>query len=227
MELMNKVSNNQPSIEWGVAAQAMAGHTESGDQYLVKPFPNGALVAVVDGLGHGDGAAAVAKTTVTTLQGYAHEPVVSLMQRCHEKLRGSRGVVMSLASFNTLKGTMTWLGIGNVEGVLLPAKTKENPGHKSLLLRGGVVGYRLPSLRDAVLPVEQGDILIFVTDGIRSGFVKEQIQGGALSQTLDKNKSPQQIANYILAQYGRETDDALVLVACYNGNASQTKANSS
>jgi negative regulator of sigma-B (phosphoserine phosphatase) len=209
------MSKDRPLIEWGVATQTKNGHPESGDQCLVKPFPNGTLVAVVDGLGHGDNAAAVAKTAVTTLQSYAHESVVSLMKRCHQSLRGSRGVVMSLASFNALKGTMTWLGVGNVDGILLPADVKEDPKHKSLLLRGGVVGYRLPTLRDAVLPVRQGDILIFVTDGIRSGFVKDQIQEAGIAQTIDKTKSPQQIANYILAQYGRDTDDALVLVARY------------
>jgi negative regulator of sigma-B (phosphoserine phosphatase) len=163
----------------------------------------------------------VAKTAVTTLKTYAHEPVISLMKRCHENLRGSRGAVLSLASFNPLKGTMTWLGVGNVEGVLLHANSKADPSHKSLLLRGGVVGYRLPSLRDAILQVSPGDILFFLTDGIRSRFVKEQIQD-PFSQTLDKTKPPQQIADFILAQYGRETDDALVLVARYNGDASQT-----
>jgi negative regulator of sigma-B (phosphoserine phosphatase) len=215
------MSLERPLIEWGVAAQTMPGHDESGDQYLVQPFPNGVLVAVVDGLGHGDHAAAVAKTAVTTLKAYAHEPIISLMKRCHENLRGSRGAVLSLASFNALKGIMTWLGVGNVEGVLLHANSKAGPTHKSLLLRGGVVGYRLPSLRDAILHISPGDILFFVTDGIRSGFVKEQIQD-PFSQTLDKTKPPQQIADYILAQYGRGTDDALVLVARYNGDAPQT-----
>jgi negative regulator of sigma-B (phosphoserine phosphatase) len=208
------MSNERPLIEWGVAAQTMPGHAKSGDQYLVQSFPNGVLVAVVDGLGHGDRAAAVAKTAVTTLKAYAHEPVISLMKRCHENLRGSRGAVLSLASFNTLKGSMTWLGVGNVEGVLVHANARADPAHKSLLLRGGVVGYRLPSLYDAVLAVSPGDILFFLTDGIRSSFVKEQIQD-PFSQTLDKTKPPQQIADFILAQYGRETDDALVLVARY------------
>lgn len=215
------MSNEQALLEWGVAAQTMPGHAESGDEYLVKPFANGVLVAVVDGLGHGERAAAVAKTAVITLRTYPHESVTSLMQRCHENLRGSRGAVISLASFNALAGTMTWLGVGNVNGILWHTNEKSNPGHKSLLLRGGVVGYRLPSLRDAVLPVTPGDTLIFVTDGIRSGFIKEQIQD-PFSQTLDHTRPPQEIADFIMAQYGRETDDALVLVARYNGTATQS-----
>ena len=210
------MADERPLIEWGVAAQALAGHAESGDAYVVEAIPNGVLVAVIDGLGHGDRAAAVAKTATATIKAYAHEPVVPLMNRCHESLRGSRGAVVSLASFNAVKETMTWLGIGNVNGILLQANKQSNPGHKSLLLRGGVVGYRLPTLRDASLPVVKGDLLFFITDGIRSGFIKEQFQN-PFSQTLDKTKPAQQIADTILAQYGRGTDDALVLVARYNG----------
>jgi negative regulator of sigma-B (phosphoserine phosphatase) len=209
------VSHEQTLIEWGVATRSFANHDESGDQYLVKSFSNGVLVAVVDGLGHGDHAAKVSKTAVNTMQGYAHESVISLMNRSHESLRGSRGAVMSLASFSA-KGTVTWLGVGNVEGMILPG-TGRHAKHKSLLLRGGVVGYRLPTLRDQVVHIHTGDILIFITDGIRSGFVKNEIQDPLSNKKLDKTQSAQQIADYILTEYGRETDDAMVLVARYKG----------
>ena len=204
-------------IEWGVAERSLGGHAESGDQYLVQAFPHGALVAVVDGLGHGDRAAEVSKAAVVTLQAHAHESVISLMQRCHESLKGSRGAVVSLASFNTAKNTMTWLGVGNVDGIFLHINAQQPAVHKSLLLRGGVVGYRLPNLYDAVLPVMPGDLLIFVTDGIRSGFIKEQFQSYSSAPTFDRAKPAQQIADFILAEYGRQTDDALVLVARYKG----------
>jgi hypothetical protein len=63
-------------------------------------------------------------------------------------------------------------------------------------------------LRAAVLPITRGDTLIFVTDGIRSGF----------DQGLVLNSPPQQIADRILAQDRLNTDDALVLVARFEGN---------
>src|SRR5438093_709986 len=47
-----------PGIEWGIVSQAFPGETECGDRHLVAGFPNGALVAVIDGLGHGEEAAA-------------------------------------------------------------------------------------------------------------------------------------------------------------------------
>ena len=194
-------------LEWGLATLALPGHAESGDRHVVQPFPNGVLVAAVDGLGHGEEAAAAAKLAVSILERHAQEEVIALLRRCHEALRGTRGVVMSLASFRAPDSMLTWLGVGNVEGILLRDAANANPRRESLLLRGGMVGAELPPLRVSVIPVMRGDTLIFATDGIREGFT----EGLALSDP------PQQLADRILARYTKGTDDALVLVARHAG----------
>src|SRR5216684_479702 len=84
-------------IDWGAAALTLPGQSRSGDRQAVVLFPGGALVAVVDGLGHGELAAVPAETAIEALERYAREPVVALIQRCHERLRGTRGAVMTLA----------------------------------------------------------------------------------------------------------------------------------
>jgi hypothetical protein len=204
----NEVCKPPPLIEWGVAAQPLEGEAESGDLHVVQRFPKGVLVAAVDGLGHGPEAAAATRSAVAILKDYAHEPVISLLRRCHERLIRTRGVVMSLASFNALDNTMTWLGVGNVEGALLRADAKASPARESILLRGGVVGCQLPALHTATLPVTRGDVLILATDGIRGGFVEE----------VTLSDPPQQIAEHILARRATGMDDALVLVARYLGH---------
>ncbi len=193
-------------LEWGIAAKAIPGEVESGDQYLVEPFTNGVLVAVIDGLGHGAKASIVAKKAVEEMKDYPHEPAVSLLRRCHQRLKGTRGAVMSLASFDLQKNTIDWLGVGNVEGILLRA---DKSASERLMLRGGIVGYRLPTLYEANISVRRGDILILATDGLRSGFV----------EAITPANSPQQNADQIFAKYGRGTDDALVLVARYVGKS--------
>lgn len=203
----NELSEPPPLIEWGMAARPLEGEAESGDLYVVQRFPGGVLVGAVDGLGHGLEAAAVARSAVATLAEYAHEPVISLVKRCHESLIRTRGVVMSLASFNALDDTMTWLGVGNVEGALLRADGMASPARESILLRGGVVGYQLPALHASILPVTRGDVLILATDGIRGGFAED----------VTLSDPPQQIAEHILARRASGTDDALVLVARYLG----------
>lgn len=197
-----------PVIDWGVATLALAGEKESGDLHLVKQVGRGVLVAAVDGLGHGAEAAAAARAAVTALDRYAEESLPPLVRRCHEALAGSRGVVMSLAYLGGVQPSLTWLGVGNVEGLVLYAAPNRRPARASLVTRGGIVGgAELPPLRTDVVPVAPGDLLIFATDGIRGGF----------SEGLPTDATPQQLADEILARYGKGTDDALVLVARYAG----------
>ena len=56
-----------PLIAWGMAQAVLAGQTVSGDRHLVSPCRDGLLVAVVDGLGHGEEAAKAAEIAVSTL----------------------------------------------------------------------------------------------------------------------------------------------------------------
>jgi hypothetical protein len=196
------VPDSAPLIDWAVAGMALPGQVRSGDLHVVKEFPGGALVAVVDGLGHGEEAAEAAGMAVTTLGEHGEEPVEALVRRCNEKLRGTRGVAMSLVSLNDTGRTMSCLGVGNVECVLIRAGHAA-PARESVMLRGGVVGYSLPPLRASVFPYSQGDTLIFATDGVRPGFVAG----------LSWSERPQQAADRILADFGKGNDDALVLVA--------------
>jgi serine phosphatase RsbU (regulator of sigma subunit) len=183
-----------------------AGH-ESGDLDVVVGFEDGALVALIDGLGHGTEAAIAANTAARILKAHAREPVSALVERSHEGLRKTRGAVMSLASFNARDSLLTWIGVGNVEGLLLRADSATLPNREGMSLRGGVVGYQLPPLRATALSVALGDTLILATDGIRSGF----------TAGLALERSPQELADGILARHGKVSDDALVLVARYLG----------
>lgn len=164
------------------------------------------MVAAVDGLGHGQAAAEAARIAAEVLERNAREPVINLVRLCHEELRTTRGVVMSLAYFNLVENTMTWLGVGNVEGVLLRRDAYGTVTQEVLPLRGGVVGDRLPPLVAFIVPVSRGDTLIFVTDGVRADFAN-----GLKTDTV------QATADAVLAHSARGTDDALVVVARYSG----------
>ena len=199
--------DKQTLIDWGVAAQPLPGQAVSGDLHLVQPFEQGVLLAVVDGVGHGDEATAAAQAAIAILEKHARESVISLVEGCHEALTRTRGVVMTLASLHTWERTITWLGVGNVEGRLLRADPNASHPSESVLLRSGLVGYQLPALHASVLPVAPGDLLIFATDGIHAGFAGE----------VNLREKPQPIADRILSKHFKGNDDALVLVARYLG----------
>jgi negative regulator of sigma-B (phosphoserine phosphatase) len=196
---------NAAGLEWSIAAATMPGETVSGDRHWAGPVANGMVFAVIDGLGHGRAAAAAAKIAVAMLQQYAGDPLIELLHRCHESLRATRGVAMSLAQLNTEDSVLTWIGVGNVEGALLHLKP-ELPCDK-LLLRNGVVGSHLPTLRAEELVIRPGDILTMVTDGVTT----EHPMRVAMDAKIES------VADGILASAYKGNDDALVLVARYRG----------
>jgi phosphoserine phosphatase RsbX len=203
-------------LDWGVATATRAGERESGDLHVVQAVGPDVLVAVVDGLGHGAEASAAARAAVAVLGQHAGEPLLRLIKRCHDALRGKRGVVMSVARFEGAAATMTWVGVGNVEGVVLCADRERRPAHHTLLTRGGIVGSELPELRPEVVSLAPQDTLILATDGIATPFV-DQLPGDA---------PPQALADRILARHSKGTDDALVLVARYEGGGGGARGRS-
>jgi hypothetical protein len=173
---------------------------------VVAEFADGVLVGVIDGLGHGTEAAVAAREAARVLASRAGDPLEPLVERCHEALRRTRGAVMSLASLDA-RGSMTWVGVGNVDAILLRGAPGAEPRREALAARGGIVGYRLPALRPSTLPVSPGDLLFLATDGVRSRFAEDlRLQAG-----------PQELADELLARHARGTDDALVLVARWLG----------
>jgi negative regulator of sigma-B (phosphoserine phosphatase) len=178
----------EPVVEYGVAKFVLPGQGESGDQHLVCCNQNGILVAAIDGIGHGEEAANTSKAAAALLRNCADEPIIPLVEQCHEKLRATRGVVLSLVCIDREHGMMTWLGVGNVQGVLMRADAKKGNVRESLLLRAGVVGSQLPALQATVLPIVRGDTLFFATDGVRGDF----------SVTLSARENSQRAADRIL-----------------------------
>jgi hypothetical protein len=196
-------------FEWSVSSLTHRGETDSGDKCVVEAFDGGALVAVIDALGHGGEAAQAAEVAVGTLKRYAHEAPVALVERCHAKMHGTRGAAVSLASFDWRRRTMAWLGIGNVAGVIMHADPVAVRRATSLVVRGGVVGDHLPELQITVLPLAAETTLVMATDGVRDHFTE------ILPATLE----PQRLAERILDDYARHDDDATVLVFRCNGDS--------
>src|SRR5213596_953460 len=196
------------AVVWGAAQSPFPNERESGDAYVVQPGADGVLIAALDGAGHGPEAAAATRTAVAILRAFAGESLVSLVLRCHEAIKGTRGVVMTLAFLGLRDQTLTWLAVGNVEAVLLHAGTAHDTRSKRAIGRGGVVGYQLPALRPEVIPLEPHDILLMATDGIEPAF----------ADIVSLKEAPQRIADKILARYRKTTDDALVVVARYLGD---------
>ena len=190
-------------VDWAVAERPLEGESLSGDMYVAAPTGAGALLAVIDGLGHGPEAAHAAGRAVDVLTAQPEARVDALLEACHQAMRRTRGAAITVVSVDATEQRLDWIGVGNVEGRVLRGITAEGQADQALLLRAGVVGYRMPPVRVDTESLGAGDLVILASDGLDPGF----------GESVDRQADPQAIADDLLARHGKPIDDALVLVA--------------
>ena len=109
----------------------------------------------------------------------------------------------AVAMLDAAKGTLTWAGVGNVEACSLRSAPRALT--EQLLVRGGVVGRRLPSLEAVPAGTWPGvTSLILATDGVQG--VSSRTTPAPPSRHAGRRPSASS------PTHGKETDDALVLV---------------
>jgi serine phosphatase RsbU (regulator of sigma subunit) len=189
--------------QWRAAFRPLPGQQELGDACWIREGEGFLDLAVIDGLGHGGEAAAASRAALACLQrqaelaGQSGLSLPEALQACHGAMRGTRGAALSMASLDLKGARMQWLGVGNVEGLLLSGERRGR-----LLSKSGIVGFNLPHPHLSGLPLESGDILFFCSDGIDSAFADK----------LDRRLGPLDLAGQILRDCAKDNDDALALV---------------
>lgn len=192
-----------PVLERGVAELMHEGEGRTGDVAVFAPCRRGALVAVIDGLGHGGFAADAAEAAAAVVRERVEDAPHDLLEACHRELRSTRGAVMTLAWFDLDAPVLEWTGVGNVEARLVRAGARPD----SPVVLGGVLGMNLPKVRLTTVALQPGDTVVLATDGVAADF----------SEAIDPGAGAQQIADRVIERYGKGTDDALVAVVRFLG----------
>lgn len=180
----------------------------TGDRGHVGMQADRVFVFALDALGHGDEAHKVADIASRfLLECDWTGPLADILRGCHERLRGTRGAAICLARLDPDSGAIEALSVGNVQAVHMRTDHNGIAQFKSLIMRAGVVGDRLPELRTTTMKLRPGDTLIMATDGIGYDWRREY-RGGI---------APYELAETLIARHCLGTDDALVLALRYNG----------
>ena len=197
-------------IEWAVAARPLPGQIACGDEAVAVEVDGGAAIfGVIDGLGHGPAAASAAARAAAVIGQHAAEPLDDVLDACHRELASTRGAAMTLARIDFGADTLHWIGVGNVTAALV-ARTPSGVAATSFVrLVNGIVGFQMPRLTSPeAVDVRPGHLLVMASDGI----TEDHLDG------LDFAASADAIANRILGEHTRVSDDALVLVARHRGS---------
>jgi anti-sigma regulatory factor (Ser/Thr protein kinase) len=187
----------------GVVCLPLAGQTECGDAWRIAADADRIAVLLVDGLGHGSGAAGVSGSVLQIFSAVANVPPPSALSRFDAALRGTRGAALSFAVLDESAQQLQFSGVGNVDGRVLVAGPEKSGSH--LVPQNGIVGHTMPTLRAVSVPFPDGARLVMHSDGISARWRPETYAGlEALHPAL--------VAGLIYRDFARTNDDATVLV---------------
>lgn len=189
--------------EVGIYGRAIAGERRSGDHAAFFRDRDLLMLAVCDGLGHGEPARIAADAAVASFRAGASREPAAVIEDCHAALGATRGAVMAVARIDETTGAMTLASAGNVDVQATAFRRLRRFGGSS-----AVVGGRPGPLkvRTETVPLLADDVVIVTTDGITSKAIIED-------DPLLLRAHPAAIAQRILERFARPNDDALVLVA--------------
>ncbi len=189
-----------PPVLVGARSRPYPGMAVNGDAYIIRLISNHrAFVAVIDGLGHGLDAAEASAAGRAYAERNADLELPVLFEGLHKAMQRTRGGVVGAASIDFSRGTLSFLGVGNIEAVLCYEGKRT-----ALVSLGGIVGHQMRRLRTFSYDWGVGATLLMCSDGIRSQW-REKLDSGLL------DAHPESIAEAILSRYARQTDDATVV----------------
>lgn len=187
-----------------VISVSVRTHPESnvcGDGHMIRHDGSKTLLSVIDGLGHGKQARDAAAVAEAYLHANYRKPLEQMPEELHALLRHTRGAVAGIVRIDEVKGTMDFIGVGNISARLWMADSKEMVRPVSM---SGTLGVSLRTPRIFSYPWTKKSILIMHSDGLREHW--------DLSRE-DITLPAAEISQMLIQNYWRKNDDATVLVA--------------
>jgi anti-sigma regulatory factor (Ser/Thr protein kinase) len=183
------------------------GETVCGDSYFIQIEPSRSIYMMVDGLGHGVGAAEAAAEAVATVSRFRRDSASEVIVRTHDALKKTRGAAMSIAIVDHERLVMTYSGIGNIGACLLNGQSS-----RSLVSQNGTLGAVLPRVaQEYTFPISRDTVLVMFSDGLTS-------KASPLGYPGLQARHPALIAGVLFRDFSRRRDDATIMIAPIGGN---------
>jgi Stage II sporulation protein E (SpoIIE) len=185
----------------GVVSVAKTGEDVCGDAWAVAAEQECPAVMVVDGLGHGIGAADAARLAVRAFDAAPELPPGAQIAAIHDALRGSRGAAVAVARIDRARGVVTYAGVGNIAGAIVADGVSRH-----LVSGNGTAGHDVGRINEFSYPWADGALLIMHSDGLGSRWQIERYPG--LS-----DRHPALVAGVLYRDWSRGRDDVTVVAA--------------
>jgi anti-sigma regulatory factor (Ser/Thr protein kinase) len=185
----------------GALSTAKQGQEICGDAWSTLESNGRLRATLLDGLGHGPLAADAAAMAVSVFKDAdGMETPGDTLRRTHVQLKATRGAVMAVANFDPVGGLMTFAGVGNIAAIVA---TGDETQH--LVSTDGTVGYNMRLVRESRVDWTPRSVFIATTDGLSTRW--------NLNRHPDLlQRHPSLIAHVLHRDFGRDADDATVIV---------------
>ncbi|MBE3036869.1 MAG: SpoIIE family protein phosphatase [Candidatus Atribacteria bacterium] len=188
-------------MQFGMVRRALEEEKVCGDAYFIKAFENKVLITVIDGLGHGPGAAVAANTAVEYIKNNYKNGLTDIIKGCHREMKETRGAVIGIALIDLKSSILRYTGVGNIK-VMVKSQTVFRP-----ISINGILGYNLHKVKETEFPFNPGDLVLLHSDGISKRFDLNLYPPEFFGQ------HPQAIVERIMAEFGSKRDDLCIVAA--------------
>lgn len=202
-------------LEFGAATRPHPRMVQNGDAFVIKRWGTSALVAVIDGLGHGEGAHQASRQAVHYIERHFNQALPNIFRGAGRACRATRGVVMALVRFDweAPRGARESRSPNNEYHIRLSAATIGNiemricggQERMKFLFRRGIVGKRAPNPLITEHLWNEDNLLILHSDGLRTHWNWQDFSHLT-------GKSATQSAQALLRALAKDNDDATVVV---------------
>ena len=197
-----QASEGKPeSMDLGVVCRAKRNEQVCGDGWEAASQPGRVMLLVVDGLGHGLGAATAAREAMRIFRSNSQHSPARIAEAAHAALRSTRGAVMGIAEIDLSQKSVRYAGIGNISGAIV-----SDAGIRHVVSTNGTVGHDVRKVQEFVYPFPTDAVLVLHTDGLTSHWNLSNYPGLL-------RKPPGLIAGILYRDYQRGTDDVTVVAA--------------
>lgn len=201
-----KSAGSASAMPIGVVNVPIRGESVCGDGYFVDIGPSRSVYMMVDGLGHGLGAAEAAEVAIESISRCANEPTTEIILRIHDALKKTRGAALSVAVVDHERLILRYAGVGNISASVITGSSS-----RSLVSQNGTLGAILPRTpQEYSYPIEQNTRLLMFSDGLVS-------KTSPTSYLGLQNRHPGLVAGVLYRDFSRKRDDATVLFAPLGG----------
>jgi anti-sigma regulatory factor (Ser/Thr protein kinase) len=193
-------------LVFGVATRPCRLMPVNGDTFVIKQWGESALVGVIDGLGHGPFAYRAAQAARQYVERHYDQPLAEIFRGVARTCRATRGVVMGLARFDWVPGTLTFASVGNIE-----ARVFGSPEPMNFVVPRGILGLNAGRAVVTEHRWELNNVMVLYSDGLSTHW-----RWGDFPHLA---KAPATVAaQELLRTFARETDDATIVVVKSAGN---------